>query len=169
MRETTGQGCGARLAVTLGPAAQVRLLRARPSGRCAPPDARRRFPPCSAEAGAQAPCSLHFDWPVALRPESDNALASTEMRKKRKNARYSFNSSRSIASDSRALCARGSWRGSFVILGRMSKARLSPAVVCGAKTTARAVGVRVKLRLMRLFPCAGPGKSRPRRMLMWGR
>jgi len=38
---------GERLAVTLGPATQEWLLRARPCGRSAPPSARRRFPPCS--------------------------------------------------------------------------------------------------------------------------
>ena len=47
LRPVLGREGGERLAVTLGPAAQARLLRARPCGRCAPPAARRRVPPCS--------------------------------------------------------------------------------------------------------------------------
>jgi hypothetical protein len=44
---TSTADVGERLAVTLGPAAVARLLRARPCGRFAPPATRRRFPPCS--------------------------------------------------------------------------------------------------------------------------
>ena len=47
------RACGERLAVTLGPAAKRRLLRARPCGRCAPPATRRRVPPCSAGSPAR--------------------------------------------------------------------------------------------------------------------
>ena len=47
LRASRDQDERERLSVTLGPAAQERLLRARPCGRSAPPDTRRRFPPCS--------------------------------------------------------------------------------------------------------------------------
>jgi hypothetical protein len=61
---------GERLPVTLGPAAQERLLRARPFGRFAPPAAQRRFPPCSAgeDPARRLLAAFILVWLVAFAP-----------------------------------------------------------------------------------------------------